>query len=294
MRTRTTLIALVFAALLPAIGGCNASRENAKPGDILAGYQPEPLYDKDATVLSRTPDEGNRFHAAVKGFEPTMEPQKNPSWCWAAAAARVLQEDGVSNADGSPITQDDLVRKFAQHRSNQAASPETMLLALYPEGADDHAEAKAHAEEREDKFSEGRHERQYWENNQPELPGVANLVNDILHGGPALVAVKPTEGRQGHIYLAYQVEFSMAATDRLGAAAPYYVHRVKAIDPYTGEAVELRDVAELKRVDLAAGRRSAEAYVRKSADGYRHAGPRNIEDGPWWRSLVDKVDLSIK
>lgn len=276
--SRSLLLAALAMCLVAS--GCGSSQRNASEADILPYYQPEPIYEASKASMTRTGD--NRFLVALSGFTPSMEPQRNPSWCWAAAAARVLEHAQVRKSDGSPISQDDLVRDSVRHRSDQTANPELVMLALVPEFKARHDEAKARAEEREAEYDRGQHKGTVWDDFQPDLPGVSHMVNDILSGGPAVVAVDATDGREGHIYVAYEIEFSIAAVEGWMAQAPYFVHRIKALDPYTGQSTELLADGELTRVSLAGGRKSATDYATASTQGYERARPVRSEDKPIW------------
>jgi hypothetical protein len=275
LRLPRLIIGLMMAAAFFS-AGCRSTRANADPSALLSGYQPEPKHNTDRAALERLGD--NRFRVTVKGFDRKINLQRNREWCWAAAAERVLSFAGKTHPDGSPITQDDLVRALRPHSKSQVADGELLMLAMTPALCEPYFAAKSKSDEKRERRSNPP-ANIYWETFQPELPGISNAVQDLLNGGLVAVGIDASSGTTGHIYVAYAAEFGQAAV-RAFDRAPYHVFLFRALDPYTGQEVELRADKELQLSKLGGGEQSARAYVALATSGFQKAKWTKLDDAP--------------
>lgn len=266
MTSRTVkALALLVAATLAA--GCSSGKGNAKKQDLAEGYQPSPDSSSNRVELERL--SGNLFRVTAKGAPPEdFRPQANAVWCWAAAAAAVLAREGV-DVGGRPADQDELVSLFALNRSDQSAGPDLIVRALAPELSEGQIAAREKAAEK--RSSRKPPKGKVWVDGQPELPGVIDLVKDLLSGEMGVIAIEPVDGDFGHVYLVYGLEFGTAVKETFGNQAPYFVSKAFVVDPMNGERLVLTAGDHLSRIGFASGRSGAVRYLRASTEGYRKA-----------------------
>jgi len=259
-----------------AISGCHTS-PNAAPTQILPGYQPDvPVNPETTTSERKGPNEF--FISLIR--QPDVATQKNSDWCWAASVAALLNYDNVAN-NGSPWTQDDIIRAMAAHKSSQSADEEDVMIALAPTSMQKYLNAKAQFEKKPHR--EGilivnalPNNSGYFEANKPSLPDAQGLVNAIAKGDPVIVAIDPEQGALGHVVVATGVRYSMAATDvAFGTTAPYFIYEIFAVDPHDGQPTTFpsnNENAENKsvidRVSFAVSRSVAQEYVIRSISAY--------------------------
>lgn len=259
----------IFAALagLGAALTLGCSQRNAPASAVLSGYQPEIPVVKERATLARL--DGNTFTVKVKDYSPSMSPQKNESWCWAACAVEILAQEGIVNPEtGIAFTQDDLIRRTVEFRQRQSVPATTALLWLAPETLSAYQKAMAAADERRNSEAPGNNYT--FEQEEPAVPilgGAAVLA--ISRGELALIAQENEDGSGGHILVAYEVTYSKAAVDRWNRAH-FRVHRLMAVDPSTGTHVEIEGDG-LDRITLAGGRSAAQDYARRAIDAANHA-----------------------
>jgi peptidase C39-like protein len=262
-----------------ALSGCQAS-QNAQTSQILPGYQPDLPVNQTAVTNERLGP--NEFRIQLIR-NPEVDVQENDTWCWAASAAALLNYDGIT-LNGSPWTQDDIIRAMAAHKSNQSAGEEDVLLALMPllmgqyQTAQADFDQKPHLEgflvENAPPNATG-----YYQANTPPLPDARGLIDQLAKGNPVIVAIDADRGGLGHVVVATGVRFSMASTDvAFGTTAPYFIREIYAIDPRDGKptsytAFGLQPGEEknaIDRVAFAISRPLARQFVVESIQAYLH------------------------
>lgn len=268
---------IVVAISCAALCGCSSGRGNAEQEALLTGYQPAPESNQQLATLERIGD--NRFRVKANRFDGNITTQRNEQWCWAAVSEAVLRQSSVTKADGTPVTQDDLVRGLRGHKQDQTADPVVLMLAMAPDRYEAYATARERSSQKEG-YRQNPPQNMYWEEFQPEPPGVAHAIRDLLSGGIVAVGVDAAEDQMGHIYLVDEAEFGIAEVSGVDRLAPYYVYQMNALDPYTGKRVNLVAEDQLKRVTLAGGRLSAVEYVTAATQGYQHARWVNFNENP--------------
>ncbi|GEM_PF-1340958 len=293
MSIRVIVCALFALAGFVLLAGCGSARANAQPEAILVGYQPAPEHNPVNATLERVGE--NRFVVRVNNFDGKVAVQKNELWCWAAVSETVLRHASITKNDGTPVTQDDLVRGLRGHKQDQSADEKILMLAMSPEAYDEYEAARLRSADREGRRNNPP-DNVYWEEYQPSPPGVANAVRDLLKGGIVAIAVDAAKGDVGHIYVADEAEFSLAEVGGLNRVAPYFVHRMNALDPNTGERVTLVAEDQLARVTLAGGRLSATEFTQASIAGYKRAKWERIDQnyGGATRSVTDLLGSMFK
>jgi hypothetical protein len=273
----------VVGSIVFALGcGSNASRSS-----ILSGYQPSAETDERAAILERRGD--NLFSVRIARV-PTVEVQKNPSWCWAAAGASLLRHEGMSLGSGT-LDQDALIRRLAANRSDQSASADRIVKVLALDRLDDLSAAERRHSERESDSSG------YWSVDRPDLPKASVLIPELSAGRPVLLAVDASEGSMGHVYVAIGAVYSQASLgllspSMLGGKKPFFVHEITVIDPLDGQTKVLTaegDDSPLDRIETASSRATSVEYVKGLTDAYRNAkwqsnsggSGKTIDAGKW-------------
>jgi hypothetical protein len=279
----------VSASLIALLGflltGCSGS-QNASKQQIQLGYQPNPAYNSNVVNMDRRGD--NEFLASLRTL-PTVEVQKNSTWCWAASSAALINYDPTSGSVHN-MTQDDVIRSMAAHKSNQSANEMDIVLALTQDMAPQLISAKKsyyskphEAELADYNPFDGSNQRNdtshgYYKAEIPPLPGAQGLVDEILNGRPAIVGIDPSSGDMGHVVTAVAVRFSMASTDvAFGTRTPYFVREIVAIDPATGsqksflaiDGSQNGEKSAIDRVSFAISRTTARNYVKQLVIAYQ-------------------------
>jgi hypothetical protein len=260
-----------------AIAGCHSS-PNAAPGHILPNYQPDVPVNPQTTTSERKGP--NEFLISLIR-KPDVVAQENPDWCWAASVAALLNYGNVTN-NGSPWTQDDIIRAMVSHKSDQSAGEEDVMLALTPKLMQQYRNAKTQFEKKPHR--EGilivnglPNNSGHFEANTPSLPDAQGLVDALAKGDPVIVAIDPVHGLLGHVVVATGVRYSMASTDvEFGTAAPYFIHEIFAIDPHDGQPTNFtankengENISVIDRVSFAVSCRVAQEYVTGSIRAYQ-------------------------
>ncbi len=264
-------IVLACACAILALPGCekNASREA-----VLTGYQASARTDESRATLTRNGD--NDFTVTCKNAPASIAQQKNPAWCWAACAETLLNSTGARAPGGAPWSQDELIRMFAHHNTNQAAEREGVLLALAPELRDEYLRARQRADTVYNERATANNVNLQFNEHMPDFPGVGALVDEMSMGRPAIVAVDGASNSGGHVMLAYGVRYSIAEVSGLTRRIPYRVTEIMVLDPWDATTKTL--TAEADRVSVAASRELAVAWTQERINGLHHAQWESTEN----------------
>jgi hypothetical protein len=256
-----------------ALGLESCKSGNANHTQILTGYQPAPKIEPGAAATCERTGE-NQF--VIKLMRPPeLEAQKNPSWCWAVCAAALMNYDLPPGR--TPVTQDDLVRQFAAHKSVQAADQTDILTAMDPAAAQRYVaaltafKAKPHREG----IIIVNAKNGYYEPDLPPYPNASCIVTELCKGKPVMVAIDPVGNSIGHIVVAVGVKCSAASNDvAFGSTNPYYIHDLFVIDPEDGKQTSYtahQDQSVIDRIGFATSKPLATDYMVAATKAYRSA-----------------------
>jgi len=256
------------ALTLCVLAGCptQPSRET-----IQSGHQAAISHNNERAQVARLDD--NVFRVSLTRFDGQIEKQPNEQWCWAACAATALRSTNVYRINPAnkkardPLTCDDIIREFAQFKSNQAADADLAIRALAPELNEQFELALRRAEEKRERGS-GRDYSWYWFVPAPQIPKLAALVQGLAAGDPVVIGVVPEGGGTGHAVLAYEAEYQHAATR--DNTPSFYLRQVRALDPLDGSTVTY-SAEDLERLGFASGRQTAIEYTRARIEGLKNA-----------------------